>query len=96
MNSDSTAYKLERRRDSLKRARQLWIAGLVIWGVLVGWVVWLFINSLDQDDNIRFAWVAVWLLPVLALAVGTWVTQRRLKACQASLVANERRSSREA
>jgi hypothetical protein len=90
VNSNSTAYQLERRRDSLKRARQLWVAGLVIWGVVVGWVVWGFINAVDQSDNLRLVWIAVWLIPVIVLAAGCWISHRRLKACEADLVENER------
>jgi hypothetical protein len=90
VNSDSRAYALLRERDSLRRTRQVWLAGLVIWGVVVGWVVWGFINSLTDDLDLWLVWSLVWLLPVLVLLGGTLLTQRRLRACQARMVANER------
>ena len=36
------------------------------------------------------SWLMAWLLPVVILATGSLITQRRLAACHAELVANER------
>ncbi len=82
--------ELLRRRDTLKRARQVWIGGLVVWGVVVGWVLFGFVNSLTNDMDVRITWVLVWLVPVLILAAGTLVTHLRLRRCSADLVAVER------
>jgi polyferredoxin len=90
MGTDANAYKLQRRRESLKRQRQLWVAGLILWAVVFGWVVWGFINSLDDNSNVRFAWLMAWVLPVVILATGSLITQRRLVACHEELVRNER------
>lgn len=64
------AYELLRRRDALLRSRQVWAAGLVIWAVVLGWVVWGLINALTDDADLRLVWLVVWLLPVLVLAGG--------------------------
>ena len=82
--------ELLRRRDSLKRTRQVWIAGLVVWGVVVGWVVFGLVNAITGDADVRLTWVLVWLVPVLILAGGTLLTQRRLRACASALVEVER------
>jgi hypothetical protein len=87
---NARANDLLRRRDSLQKARQLWIAGLVIWGVVVGWVAFGFVNSVTDDVDVRLTWVLVWLLPVLVLAAGTLLTVRRLRACADALVEVER------
>ena len=87
---NARANDLLRRRDSLRKARQLWIAGLAIWGIVVGWVVFGFINSLTDDLDVRLTWVLVWLLPVLVLAGGMLLTQLRVRSCDADLVEVER------
>lgn len=84
------ANDLLRRRESLRKARQLWIAGLVIWGVVVGWVIFGFVNSVTDDVDVRLTWVVTWLLPVLVLAAGTLITHLRVRACDADLVEIER------
>jgi hypothetical protein len=87
---NARANDLLRRRESLRKARQLWIAGLVIWGVVVGWVIFGFVNSVTDDVDVRLTWVVTWLLPVLVLAAGTLITQLRVRACDADLVEIER------
>jgi len=87
---NARANELLRRRDSLRKARQLWIAGLVIWGVVVGWVVFGFVNSVTDDMDVRLTWIVVWLLPVAILAGGTLVTHLRVRGCDADLVEIER------
>jgi hypothetical protein len=87
---NARANALIRRRDRLRRARQLWLAGLVIWGVVVGWVAFGLVNSLTADDAVWRDWLLVWLLPVAALAIGALVVQLRLRAVGAALVEVER------
>lgn len=87
---NARANDLLRRRDSLRKARQLWIAGLVIWGVVLGWVAFGFVNSVTDDLDVRLTWILVWLLPVLVLAGGALVTHLRVRACEADLVEVER------
>jgi hypothetical protein len=87
---NARANELLRRRDGLRKRRQIWIAGLVIWGVVVGWVVFGFVNSITDDVNVLLTWVVVWLLPVLVLAGGTLVTHLRARSCDADLVELER------
>jgi uncharacterized membrane protein YhaH (DUF805 family) len=78
--------ELLRRRDALKRTRQLWVAGLVIWGVVVGWVAFGVVNAITDDVDVRLTWVVVWLIPVGILAAGWLLTQRRLRACETAMI----------
>lgn len=87
---NARANDLLRRRDALRKTRQLWVAGLVIWGVVVGWVVFGFVNSVTDDIDVRLTWVLTWLVPVAILAVGTLVTHARVRTCDADLVEVER------
>ena len=87
---NARANDLIRRRDRLRRTRQLWIAGLVIWAVVVGWVAFGFLNSLTADDAVWRDWLLVWLLPVAVLATGTLVTHLRLRGVGTALVEVER------
>lgn len=87
---NARANDLLRRRDSLQKARQLWIAGLVVWGVVVGWVIFGFVNSVTDDSDVRLTWGLAWLLPVVLLAGGSLVTHLRVRACDADLVEIER------
>ena len=61
-----------------------------IWGVVVGWVIFGFVNSVTDDVDVRLTWVVTWLLPVLVLGAGTLVTHLRVRACDADLVEVER------
>ena len=88
---NSRANALLRRRDALRRTRQLWAAGLVVWGVVVGWVVFGLVNSITDDVDVRLTWILTWLLPVTVLAGGTLVAHMRMRACDAELVESERR-----
>ena len=87
---NARAYALLRQRDALKRTRQVWLAGLVIWAVVLGWVVWGLVNSFTDNLDVRLSWAVLWLLPVLVLGGGTWLTHRRLKACDTDLRSVER------
>lgn len=82
------AYELLRRRDALLRTRQLWAAGLVIWAVVLGWVIWGLVNSITDDVDIRLVWAIVWLVPVLVFGAGLLMMQRRLRQCEADLAQN--------
>ena len=88
--ANAHAYELLRRRDALKRTRQVWLAGLVVWGVVVGWLAFGFVNSVTDDMDVRLTWVLTWLVPVLVLGVGSLLTHRRLAACEAQLVQVDR------
>ena len=87
---NARANELIRRRDRIRRARQLWLAGLVIWGVVVGWVAFGLVNSLTADEAVWRDWLLVWLLPVAVLAIGALVMQLRLRAVGVALVEVER------
>ena len=78
---------LLRQRDRLLKRRQLWVAGLVIWGVVVGWVLFGVVNSFTDDIDVRLTWIITWLLPVAILLIGSAVTWLQLRKVQQELVA---------
>ena len=80
------AYELLRQRDSLKRTRQVWVGGLVVWAVVVGWVLFGFLNSFTDDLNAWLSWLLTWLVPVLILGTGSLMTILRLRAVEAGLL----------
>ena len=90
MPKNARINDLLRRRDTLRKGRQLWLAGLVIWGVVVGWVLFGLVNSITDDIDVRLTWVVVWLLPVLVLAGGVLLTHLRVRDCDRQLVDAER------
>ena len=82
---ESRELALLRRRDALKRRRQLWVAGLVIWGVVVGWVLFGVVNSFTDDVDVRLTWLLTWLLPVAVFGVGTLLVIGQLRVNQRDL-----------
>jgi len=82
---ESRELALLRRREALKKRRQLWVAGLVIWGVVVGWVLFGVVNSFTDDVDVRLTWLLTWLLPVAVFGVGTLVVIGQLRANQRDL-----------
>lgn len=83
---ESREMALLRRRDTLRKRRQLWVAGIVIWGVVVGWVLFGVVNSFSDDADVRLTWLITWLLPVVIFLAGTLTTQASLRACERDLV----------
>lgn len=79
---------LLRQREALLKRRQLWVAGLVIWGVVVGWVLFGVVNSFTDNLDVRVSWLLTWLLPVAVFAVGTLVTMAGLRSNQRALERN--------
>lgn len=89
--TESTEMALLRRRDALLKRRQLWIAGLVIWAVVVGWVVFGVVNSFaDEQDNIWLSWTLTWLAPVAILAVGSIVSIAQVRSCNEQIIKHAR------
>ena len=82
---ESRELALLRRRDALKKRRQLWVAGLVIWGVVVGWVLFGVVNSFTDDVDVRLTWLLTWLLPVAVFGVGTLLVIGQLRVNQRDL-----------
>jgi hypothetical protein len=82
---ESRELALLRKRDGLRRTRQLWVAGVVIWGVVVGWVLFGIVNSISGDVDVRLTWLLTWLVPVLIFGAGTLVTQAALRRCEHDL-----------
>lgn len=89
--TDSTEMALLRRRDALLKRRQLWVAGLVIWGVVVGWVLFGVVNSFaDEQDNIWLSWGLTWLAPVIILAAGSLIATLRVRSCNEEIIKHAR------
>lgn len=82
---ESRELALLRRRDALRKRRQLWVAGVVVWGVVVGWVLFGVVNSFTDDVDVRLSWILTWLVPVAVFVVGTLVTVAQLRSNQAEL-----------
>ena len=78
---------LLRQRDRLLKRRQLWVAGLVIWGVVVGWVLFGVVNSFSDATDVRLTWIITWLLPVALLLIGSAATWLQLRKVQQELIA---------
>ena len=87
MSKDNAhAYDLLRQRDSLKRTRQVWIGCLVIWGAVVGWVLFGAFNMVTDEVDAKLSWLLMWLIPVLILGAGCLATQLRLKSVETQLL----------
>ncbi|MFM1917241.1 MAG: hypothetical protein RJB01_756 [Actinomycetota bacterium] len=78
---------LLRERDRLLKRRQLWVAGLVVWAVVVGWVLFGVVNSFTEDADVRITWIITWLLPVAILLIGSGTTWMQLRKVQRELIA---------
>jgi hypothetical protein len=83
---ESRELALLRRRDTLRKRRQLWIAGIIVWGVVVGWVLFGIVNSISGDLDVRLTWLLTWLVPVVVFGLGTLITQTALRSCERDLL----------
>lgn len=86
VKSGARTQALMRQQSRQRRALQVWVALTVIWGVVLGWVVFGIVNSVTADDDVRLAWW-VYALPLAALAVGMLVAYLRLRRTGADLLA---------
>jgi len=84
--SEARTQALLRQRSAHRRAMQLWIALTVIWGVVVGWVAFGFVNSVTDDADVPVAWL-VYVVPLVILAVGSLVAVLRVRRTDRDLVA---------
>jgi|688.fasta_scaffold36559_7 hypothetical protein len=83
---ESRELALLRRRDTLRKRRQLWIAGIIVWGIVVGWVLFGIVNSISGDVDVRLTWLLTWLVPVVVFGLGTLITQTALRSCERDLL----------
>jgi hypothetical protein len=83
---ESRELALLRRRDTLRKRRQLWIAGIIVWGIVVGWVLFGIVNSISGDVDVRLTWLLTWLVPVVGFGLGTLITQTALRSCERDLL----------
>lgn len=86
VKSGARTQALLRQQSRQKRALQVWVALTVIWGVVLGWVVFGIVNSFTADEDVRLAWW-IYAVPLLALAVGTLLAYLRLRRTGADLLA---------
>ena len=77
---------LLRERSARRRAMQVWLALTVIWGVVVGWVVFGFVNSVTDDADVPFAWL-VYAVPLVILGAGSLLAVLRWRRTDRDLVA---------
>ena len=77
---------LLRERSARRRAMQVWLALTVIWGVVVGWVVFGFVNSVTDDADVPFAWL-VYAVPLVVLGAGSLLAVLRWRRTDRDLVA---------
>ena len=84
MTREREVQRTLRERDRRKRTMQVWVALLVIWAVVVGWIVWGLVNALDGDQVSVGAWLA-YLVPTVALAVGSFVAWSAWRRTDADL-----------
>ena len=84
--------ELLRERDAARRARQLWLAGLVIWGAVVGWAAWGLVGMLADDSDL-VAWLA-YVIPLVVLAVGSATAWARVSRIDRELVADAETEAR--
>jgi cytochrome bd-type quinol oxidase subunit 2 len=86
VKSGARTQALLRQKSRQRRALQVWIALTVIWGVVLGWVVFGIVNSVTDDADVPLAWW-VYAVPLVALAVGTLIAYLRLRRSGAELLA---------
>jgi hypothetical protein len=83
---EARTQALLRERDAAKRTRQVWAGATIVWGVVLGWVIWGFINAVTDVADSRVVWLLVYLLPVIVLGIGTWVVSRRIRSIDARIL----------
>lgn len=72
VNEDRRTLELLRQRDRARRAVPVWVGLAVVWGVVVGWVIW----GAARVDSAALAWT-LYLVPLLALlGVAVWAVAR--------------------
>lgn len=86
VKQEARTQALLRQRDVSKRSRQVWAGMTIVWGVVLGWVVWGFVNAVTGEADARVLWLLVYLLPLVVLGVGTWVSSRRIRTLDAQLL----------
>jgi Kef-type K+ transport system membrane component KefB len=87
VSESARTLQLLRDRDKQKRSRQVWIGLLVIWGVVVGWLVFFVVRAATPDASPLLAWLA-YLIPLGVLAGIALAHVRRLRDIDAELVAS--------
>jgi Kef-type K+ transport system membrane component KefB len=86
VSESARTLDLLRQRDRQKRTMQVWLGLLVVWGVVVGWLVFLIVDSATGGTKSATAWLA-YLLPLAALAIVLFLHWRRLRTIDTELVA---------
>ena len=66
--------------------RTVWRGMKILRGVVLGWVVWGFVNAVTGEADARVLWLLVYLLPLVVLGVGTWLASRRIRTIDAQVL----------
>lgn len=78
VKSQARTQELLRQQTRQRRRLQVWIALTVIWGVVLGWVVFGLVNSVTADSDLPLAW-GFYAVPLVVLGVGSLLAHRRLR-----------------
>ncbi|MHB1165193.1 MAG: hypothetical protein ACYC3K_08135 [Candidatus Nanopelagicales bacterium] len=77
---------LLRQRARARRAMPVWLGLTVVWGVVVGWIIW----GLARLDSAGLAW-AIYLVPLAFLAGIALATHARVRRIDHDLLEVARR-----
>ena len=87
VKDDARTYDLLRQREAAIKSRQLWAGITIIWAVIIGWVLWGFINAVTDVAESWVVWLVAYLLPVLVLAILTLLRTLRIRSIDADILA---------
>ena len=87
VSESKRTMELLRERDRQKRSLQLWVGLLVVWGVVLGWVVFFALRSIAPDMSAAVAWL-IYLVPLAVLAIIAFMQVRRGRAIDADLLSS--------
>ena len=86
VKSQARTQDLLRQQARQRRRLQVWLALTVIWGVVLGWVMFGLVNSVTEDSDLPFAWGA-YAVPLIVLGIGSLLAHRRLRRIGDGLLA---------
>ena len=86
VSESARTLDLLRQRDRQKRTMQVWVGLLVVWGVLVGWLAFLIVDSMTGGTKSAAAWLT-YLIPLAAIAMVLFLHGQRLRTIDADLLA---------
>ena len=85
---DARTQDLLRQRARARRAVPVWLGLAIVWGVVVGWIVW----GLVRLDSAGLAWT-IYLVPLALLAGMALAVYARVRRIDRELLEVEREGS---